>query len=99
MASVNMALQLKIAFACVDSNRSTVISEATMVMTFKIGDRVKRKVRDTYLRLSFPGTETGTVVSLRRHPGEVETIKLDVKLDNGELVRGVAHQGFERIGA
>jgi hypothetical protein len=69
-----------------------------MVMTFKIGDRVRRKVRDTYLRLSFPGTETGTVVSLRRQSGEGEMIKLDVKLDNGELMRGVTQHGFERIG-
>jgi hypothetical protein len=68
-----------------------------MVMTFKIGDRVRRKVRDTYLRLTFPGTETGTVVSLRRPPGEGETVKLDVMLDNGEVMRGVAHHGFERI--
>jgi hypothetical protein len=66
-------------------------------MTFKIGDRVRQKERGTYLRLSFPGTETGTVISVREYPDEDVRIQLDIKLDNGEVVRTLADHRFELV--
>ncbi len=59
-------------------------------MTFKIGDRVKRKERGTYLRLSFPGTETGTVVFVREYSDQNVGVHLDIRLDNGEVLRSMA---------
>jgi hypothetical protein len=66
-------------------------------MTFKIGDRVRWKERGTYLRLSFPGSETGTVLSVREYSEPDIRIHLDIKLDNGEVVRSVADYRLERV--
>ena len=63
-------------------------------MTFKIGDRVRRKEMGTYLRLSFPGTETGTVVFVREYS---DRNVLDIRLDNGEVLRSIADHKFEQI--
>jgi hypothetical protein len=46
-------------------------------VTFKIGDRVRRKEMGTYLRLSFPGTETGTVVFVREFSDRDVRVHLD----------------------
>jgi hypothetical protein len=68
-------------------------------MTFNIGERVKWKERGTYLRLSFPGADTGTVVSVNKYSGEGCATELDIRFDNGEIVRGVADYRFEKVTA
>jgi hypothetical protein len=68
-------------------------------MTFKIGDRVRWKETGTYLRLSFPGTETGTVVSVREYSDPDLRVHLDIRLDNGEIVRSTPDHKFERVPA
>ena len=68
-------------------------------MTFKIGDRVRWKETGTYLRLSFPGTEPGTVVSIREYSDPDVRLHLDIRLDNGEIVRSMADHKFERVPA
>jgi hypothetical protein len=69
------------------------------VMTFKIGDRVRWKETGTYLRLSFPGTERGTVVSVREYSDPDVRVHLDIRLDNGEIVRSMADHKFEPVPA
>jgi hypothetical protein len=66
-------------------------------VTFKIGDRVRRKEMGTYLRLSFPGTETGTVVFVREYSDRDVRVHLDIRLDNGEVLRSMADHKFEQI--
>jgi hypothetical protein len=77
-------------------NTLAVISE-TNTMTLKIGDRVRWKERGTYLRLSLPGTETGTVVSVREYSDPDVRVHLDIRLDNGEVLENMADHKFERL--
>ena len=66
-------------------------------MTFKIGDRVRRKEMGAYLRLSYPGTETGRVVFVREFSDRDVRVHLDIRLDNGEVLRSMAYHKFEQI--
>jgi hypothetical protein len=67
-------------------------------MTFKIGDRVRRKERGAYLQLSFPGGEAGTVIYVREsRDQEVRGAQLDIRLDNGEVLRTMADHRFELL--
>jgi hypothetical protein len=67
-------------------------------MTFKVGDRVRRKERGAYLQLSFPGSEAGTVIYVREtRDQEVRGAQLDIRLDNGEVLRTMADHRFELV--
>jgi hypothetical protein len=86
------SLQLRLVDPCAGS----IGSEAN-TMTFKVGDRAQRKEMGAYLQLSFPGTETGTVVSVREYSDPDVRVHLDIRLDNGEVLRSMADHKFEPV--
>ncbi len=66
-------------------------------MTFAVGERVRWKDDAAYLQLSFPGTDIGTVMSVYKSPDQDGRTQLDIKLDNGEVMRRISDHRFERI--
>ncbi len=61
-------------------------------MTFEIGTRVKWS-SDSPMRLGFRASEIGQVVRVHEYPAQC--YEIDVKFDNGEIVRGALVNWFE----
>lgn len=66
-------------------------------MKFNVGERVRWKDDAAYLRLTFPGEETGTVVCVHEHPDQEGPTRLDIRFDNGEIMQRLADYRFEHI--